>query len=182
MFVPKPNAHIMKSEFIIAILLLNTFLLGTISCNEKPAESKVVTNNSHQVVNFDNSKELKAFRELNLDSTYVNLLDPRNTSESEYKSVMHSWSEFHQNIAEFIEQENFQWEVPDSTISIVNRIYFNKNGTIDYYGFKILNPSISAEKRNEYEIVLQKFSEHIHLDLLRDEKYAQCGKIKYVNY
>ena len=182
MFVSKPNVHIMKSKLIIAILLLNTIVLGTISCNEKPTESKVVISNTHKVVNFDNSTEFKAFRELNLDSTYMNLLDPKNTTELEYKAVIQSWSEFHQKVSKFIKQENFHWEVPDSTISIVNRIYFNKNGTVDYYGFKILNQSIPAEKRKEYENVLQKFSESIKLDLPRDKKYAQCGKIKYMNY
>ena len=38
------------------------------------------------------------------------------------------------------------------------------------------------EKRAEYEKVLQKFSKEVKLDLKRTEKYAQCGKIKYLNY
>ena len=119
---------------------------------------------------------------MNLDSTYTNLLNPRNVSESEYKIVAESWSEFHKKVSQFIKEENFKCEVSDSTITILNRIYFDKSGTIDYYTFKIRNTSVSAEKRAEYEKVLQKFSKEVKLDLKRTEKYAQCGKIKYLNY
>lgn len=119
---------------------------------------------------------------MNLDSTYTNLLDPRNVTESEYKDVVESWTEFHKNISKFIKEVDFKWNVPDSMITISNRIYFDQNGTIEYYTFKIRNPSVSVEKIEEYEKVLQKFSKEIKLDLKRDEKYAQCGNIKYKNY
>ena len=125
---------------------------------------------------------LRDLGEMNLDSTYTNLLDPRNVTTDEYKIVAKSWSEFHKKISRFIKEENFKWEVPDSTITILNNIYFDKSGTIDYYTFKIKNPSVSTEKRTEYEKVLQKFSKEVRLDLNRDEKYAQCGKTKYLNY
>jgi hypothetical protein len=134
------------------------------------------------VVNADNKLAFTEFGKLNLDSIYTNLLDPKNVSETEYKVVMDPWSEFHKKVYTFIKAENFKWEVPDSTISIVNKIYFDKNGTIDYYAFKILNPSIPSEKRVEFEKVLEKFSKKIMLDLKRDEQYAQCGKTKYLNY
>ncbi|MFT7251234.1 MAG: hypothetical protein ACI9FW_000961 [Flavobacterium sp.] len=119
---------------------------------------------------------------MNLDSTYTALLDRKNVSKSEYKIVVESWYEFHKKVAQFIKEENFKWEVPDSTITILNRIYFDKSGTIDYYLFRIRKLSVSAEKRTEYQKVLQKFSKEVTLDLKRTEKYAQCGKIKYLNY
>ncbi|MDB4158058.1 hypothetical protein N9609_01060 [bacterium] len=166
--------------------LKNTFwillIIGLVSCKQKSTEKKNELVKEIKVVNANDKIAFAEFRELNLDSTYTNLLDPRNVTESEYKIVTESWSEFHKKVSKFIKEENFKWEVPDSTISIVNRIYFDKNGTIDYYGFKILNPSISAEKNEEFKKVLEKFSKEIKLELKRDKQYAQCGKTKYLNY
>ena len=162
----------MKLKSSLWILLI----IGLISCKQKTTEKEP------KVVSGTNEIAYNEIKKMNLDSTYTNLLNPRNVSESEYKIVAESWSEFHKNVSKFIEQEKFEWEVPDSTITILNRIYFDKNGNIDYYTFKIKNPSVSPEKIAEYEKALQKFSKEVKLDLKRNEKYAQCGKIKYINY
>lgn len=157
-------------------------IIGLISCKQNSTEKEIKAIKKAKVVSGNNEIAYNELKEMNLDSAYINLLDPRNVTEAEIKIVAESWSEFHKNVSQFIKEENFKWEVPDSTITIQNRIYFGKNGTIDYYLFKIKNPSVSAEKRAEYEKVLQKFSEEVKLDLNRDKKYAQCGNIKYLNY
>lgn len=164
-----------NSIWILLIILL-------ISCKQKSTEKETEIIKDPKIVSGNNEMAYNEIKKMNLDSTYTNLLDPRNVSESEYKIVAKSWSEFHKKISRFIKEENFKWEVPDSTITILNNIYFDKSGTIDYYTFKIKNPSVSTEKRTEYEKVLQKFSKEVRLDLNRDEKYAQCGKTKYLNY
>ena len=164
-----------NSIWIILIILL-------VSCKQKSTEKETEIIKDPKIVSGNNEMAYNEIKKMNLDSTYTNLLDPRNVSESEYKIVAKSWSEFHKKISRFIKEENFKWEVPDSTITILNNIYFDKSGTIDYYTFKIKNPSVSNEKRTEYEKVLQKFSKEVRLDLNRDEKYAQCGKTKYLNY
>jgi len=157
-------------------------VIGLISCKQKSTEKETEVIKEPKIVSGNNEMAYNEIKKMNLDSTYTNLLDPRNVSESEYKIVAESWSEFHKKVSKFIKEENFKWEVPDSTITIFNRIYFDKNGTIDYYTFKIKNPSVSAEKRAEYEKVLQKFSKEVKLDLKRSEQYALCGKTKYLNY
>lgn len=168
----------MRIKNSIWILLI----IGLISCKQNSTEKENKVIKEPKVVSGNNEIAYNEWKEMNLDSSYTNLLDPRNVTEAELKIVAKSWSEFHKNVSQFIKEENFKWEVPDSTITIQNRIYFDKNGTIDYYLFKIKNPSISAEKRAEYEKVLQKFSKKVKLDLNREEKYAQCGNIKYMNY
>ena len=168
----------MRIKNSIWILLI----IGLISCKQKSTEKETEVIKVPKIVSGNNEMAYNEIKKLNLDSTYTNLLDPRNVSESEYKIVVESWSEFHKKVSQFIKEENFKWEVPDSTITIFNRIYFDKNGTIDYYTFKIKNPSVSSEKQAEYEKVLQKFSKEVKLDLKRSEQYAQCGKTKYLNY
>ncbi|MEC3906269.1 hypothetical protein VOI54_04525 [Tamlana sp. 2201CG12-4] len=157
-------------------------IVGIISCKQKSSETKNNLNVEPKVVNGDNELAFNEIKKLNLDSIYLNLLDPRNVTEAEYQKVGKSWTEFHKNVSDFIKSENFKWEVPDSTITVMNRIYFSKDGTVDFYTFKIRNQSVSTEKRTEYEKVLQKFCENVKIDLYRNERYAQCGKIKYVNY
>ena len=60
--------------------------------------------------------------------------------------------------------------------------YLDKNGTINYYVFNILNPSVSEEKKLEFEDILFKFSKDVQLELQRDQQFSQCGKTKYLNY
>ncbi|HLV13749.1 MAG TPA: hypothetical protein VKY41_01115 [Xanthomarina sp.] len=157
-------------------------IIGLISCKQNSTEKVTEDIKEPKIVSANNEMAYNEIKKLNLDSTYTNLLDPRNVSEPEYKMVMKSWSEFHKNISQFLIDENFKWEVPDSTITIFNRIYFDKNGTIDYFTFKIKTPSVSDEKQTEYEKILLKFSKQVKLNLKRPEQYAQCGKTKYLNY
>jgi hypothetical protein len=174
----------MKLKNTLKFMLFFSIIIGINSCKEKN-ENKTQSNEVQKepkIVNGINEIAYNEIKKMNLDSTYTDLLDRRNVSESEYKIVVESWYEFHKKVSQFIKKENFKWEVPDSTITILNRIYFDKSGTIDYYLFRIRNASVSAEKQTEYQKVLQKFSEEVTLDLKRVEKYAQCGKIKYLNY
>jgi hypothetical protein len=174
----------MKLKNTLKFMLFFSIIIGINSCKEKN-ENKTQSNEVQKepkIVNGINEIAYNEIKKMNLDSTYTDLLDRRNVSESEYKIVVESWYEFHKKVSQFIKKENFKWEVPDSTITILNRIYFDKSGTIDYYLFRIRNASVSAEKQTEYQKVLQKFSEEVTLNLKRVEKYAQCGKIKYLNY
>jgi len=167
----------MKNVVIIYVVI------GIISCGNNSTPVFAQVNEAEpKIINFDNKTEFKEYRKLNLDSLYPNLLDPSKSSEKEFKEVVKSWSELHQKVSSFMKDEDFVWSVEDSTISIVNKIYFNKNGTIDYFFFRILNPSIPDSKKMEFASVLQKFSESIIINLNRDSKYAQCGKTKYINY
>ena len=156
--------------------------IAMLSCKQQASDDSTPTTKAPTVVNFDNTQALNAFTALNLDHTYTNLLDPRNVAPEEYQAITASWAAFHKKVDKYLKATDFKWNVPDSTISIVNRIYFDKNGAIEYYMFRVINPSVPAEKRAEFEAVLQEFSKEVQLDLSRDEQFAQCGKTKYVNY
>ena len=166
----------------LKIILLSVVMLGCFGCKQHSSEHKSETTKTPTVVNFDNKSAFREFNTLNLDDKCVNLLDPANTSETEREGIIRSWSNFHKQVNRFLEAENFDWGVSDSTISIYNRIYFDKNGTINYYVFNILNPSVSEEKKLEFEDILFKFSKDVQLELQRDQQFSQCGKTKYLNY
>ena len=168
----------MKLKDCIIILLI----LGLLGCGQNSSKRNTKDISKPTVVNFDNKLAFGEFNQLNLDDKCVNLLDPRNTSDAEREAVINSWTNFHKKVNEFLEEENFSWEVPDSTISIYNRIYFDKNGNVNYYVFNINNPSITEDKKTEFENVLMQFSKNVKLELQRDQEFSQCGKTKYLNY
>ncbi|MCA0131712.1 hypothetical protein [Winogradskyella alexanderae] len=162
--------------------LLIGLMLLTLACKQNSSEDKTENTKEPNIINFDDKLAFADFSKLNLDEKCVNLLDPRNTSKTERERVIKSWSNFHKKINKFMKEEGFSWEVPDSTISIYNRIYFDKNGTVNYYVFNINNPSISELKKAEFKNVLSKFSKEVHIELQRAGQFAQCGKTKYLNY
>src|SRR5690554_150266 len=77
------------------------------------------------VVNIDEEERVMELRERNFDSIYVNLLDPRNVSQEQYREVVKNWTELHQKIGGYIREGQFDWGVEDSLIEISNRIYFD---------------------------------------------------------
>lgn len=172
----------MKFKCIVKIMFFTLMISTIASCKEKNPQKEIIDIQKPLVVNGDDDVAIRQLQNRNLDSVYMNLLNPKNVSDSEYNAVSDSWIEFHKQVSQFIDKENFKWEVPDSTITIMNRIYFDKNGTIDYYAFKVMNPSVSLNKRAEYEKILQKFSRDVKINLQREENYAQCGNIIYLNY
>ena len=161
-------------------IIYTVFLLITISGGlsfAQPAEPV----DKPKIVNIDNTQSFVSFATLKLDDEYVDLLDSRNSSEEEFRKVYSSWADFHQQVAGFVKEKDFKWEVEDSIISVISKIYFNKEGKVEYYGFKILNSSVSDEKKEEFANILEQFSSNVDLTLNRDDKFSQCGKIKYIN-
>jgi hypothetical protein len=163
-------------KYAILYLLIGILL----SCGNNYDQNKI--SKKPIIISYHNQAKFKTYTKQNLDSLYPNLLDPKNAHKKVYKKVVKSWRSFHQQFPKFMKEKKFTWGVPDSTIRIVNKIYFNKNGHVEYYFFKIQNPSVPEEKKNEFEAVLQHFSEHTSIDLKREHKYAQCGKTVFANY
>ena len=137
---------------------------------------------SYKVINIENKAEFNTALLHELDSIYPNLLDPRNVSENEMEEVRASWVNLHQHMQTFLAENNFDWGVNDSLISIVNRIYFSPDGEIEYYLFGIQNENVAEEKKNAYKKILESFSAKKEINLERRRRFAQCGKIYYKNY
>ena len=164
--------------------ILICLIIGIIGCKQNSTETKAKTEIEAEpiVISFDDKPAFADFTKLNLDDKCVNLLDPRNTPAAERESVVNAWSTFHKKVNTYLTEQNFSWEVPDSTIRIYNRIYFDKNGNVNYYVFNINTPSVSEAKKAEFQRLLKMFSKDVQLGLKREEQYAQCGSIKYLNY
>lgn len=148
-------------------------LVMCVSCKDK---------HKTMVVNSQNELEYSKIKKLELDKHYRNLLIPQNSTKEEYAEVAKTWRDFHRQIGKIVKENNFSWNVKDSSISVFNRIYFTKNGEVDYYMFKVLNKNVSEEKKAAYEKLLAKHISKVKIDLKRENQYAQCGKVRYQNY
>lgn len=157
----------MKNVFMIIILFISST-----SCKEKQKS---------KVYNLDNKVISEKLKPLKLDDRYANLLNPQ-ISGDEFQVIYKSWGEFHTSIGAFVNKENFNWGVADSTITLVNKIYFDKTGKVDYFLFKVRNENVTNTKKEAYQKLLNKFIKNMRVNLKRDSQFAQCGKVEYKNY
>ena len=174
----------MKFKTILKALFLIIITIGINGCDEKKEEKTVNVDKEKletiNVFNFDNKQELSNYNNLNLDETHPNLLNPQ-ISKSEYNSVMKSWIDLHQRIGKHLSENGFSWEVESSSITIVQKIYFNSNGEIQNYFFNVLNENVTKEKKKQFADLILSFSKNNGIEYKSEEKFAQCGKTKYLN-
>lgn len=172
----------MKSKTILKYLFIPLIMIGIISCKEKKESTKQTVDNKIEVgvFNFDNKQELSKYNVLNLDETHPNLLNPQ-ISKSDYNSVIKSWTDLHQRIGKYLSENRFDWEVKDSSITIVQKIYFNSDGEIENYFFNVLNKTVTKQKKEQFADLILSFANNNNIDFESERKFAQCGKTKYLN-
>ena len=158
--------------------LLIVFAVLTFGCKKETPNNKD-SPNKLLVLNIENAENSIRMKNLNLDSIYPNLLDPKNITDSEKEVVFNSWISFHDKLSDFIKEENFEWEVDDSKVKVYQKIYFTQNGEIEYYLYNIRSEIVSKEKKEEFGNLIKKFSPNVKLDMVRKGKYAQCGTNVY---
>ena len=153
-------------------LLLVCLIMVLFSCNKE---------NEGVVVNLQNEVANNKIKKLNLDTKYKNLLNPEFTTDEEYKEVTKSWGDFHKQVGKILKENDFDWGIKDSSVKILNKIYFNKDGEVNYIVFKVINENVTSSKKREYEQLLTENITKLKIDLTRKEKFAQCGNVKYLN-
>lgn len=85
-----------------------------------------------------------------------------------------------QDLGKFLSQNNFDWKGPTKCF---NRIYFNSDGTIDYFLFNFLgtnSPKPSADVEEEFEKLLNIFISDYKFKLTANTKFSQCSPVTYM--
>jgi hypothetical protein len=95
------------------------------------------------------------------------------TNQEEYYQA---WVKFNQELGRFLSANDFFWE---ETTKGFNRIYFNKNGEIDYWLYSIDEGQVSYEKEERFEELLKMFSAEHKFSLTAETGFAQCGGVQY---
>ncbi len=88
-----------------------------------------------------------------------------------------------QDFGKYLAANNFQWEKPTNCF---NKIYFNTDGTIDYflYNFKTsgtkTEDQLSQDKQLEFNRLLNLFIQDYKIPLTSTTKFAQCSPSTYM--
>lgn len=157
-----------KANFVITVLLIISFQ----------------TFGQHLGLTFQNA-EKQGISIKHLDSVYTSAVHT-NTSlavfktESEQEAMQQAYIKLLQDFGKFLSENNFKWEKPTRCF---NRIYFNADGTIDYFLFNFLGrpedkPSENIEK--EFQRLLNVFISDYKFPLTAKTKFAQCSPTTYM--
>ncbi|MCM8568674.1 hypothetical protein NE848_04745 [Gramella jeungdoensis] len=160
----------MSKRYFLFLFALCIFSFNAVSQNKEAVE----------VYDFDSEPEILKTRSSALDKTHPNLLNPQIAKE-EHETVTKSWTKLHRDIAQFLEANDFEWETEESQIMILHKFYFEPNGEIHTYAFKMMNEEINESQRRAYSDLMTKFAETYRIDIIKDGQFAQCGKTKYLN-
>lgn len=157
-----------KVNFIITVLLTISFQ----------------TFGQHLGLTFQNA-EKQGISIKHLDSVYTSAVHTDTTlavfkTESEQEAMQKAYIKLLQDFGKFLSENNFKWEKPTRCF---NRIYFNADGTVDYFLFNFLGkpedkPSENIEK--EFQRLLNVFISDYKFSLTAKTKFAQCSPTTYM--
>ncbi|NLA24739.1 MAG: hypothetical protein GX879_07210, partial [Bacteroidales bacterium] len=100
-------------------------------------------------------------------------------TEKEQEAFKQAYIQLLQDFGNFLSQNNFKWEKPTRCF---NRIYFNSDGTIDYFLFNFLGKAEDKPTKNvekEFQRLLNVFISDYKFPLTAKTKFVQCGPATY---
>lgn len=96
-------------------------------------------------------------------------------TEVEQEKMENAYKTLLQDLDAFLKKNNFNWE---HTTKIFNRIYFNIDGTIDYYLYSFLGKDEDkpgTDSRKEFDRLLNLFAQQYKLSISAPVKFAQSS-------
>ncbi|HLG04379.1 MAG TPA: hypothetical protein VI731_12345 [Bacteroidia bacterium] len=138
----------------------------------------------HLGLTFQDAKK-QGIRITLLDSVYKSAVHADTSqaifkTESEQKELEEAYVKLLQDFGKFLTANNFTWDKPTRCF---NRIYFNANGTIDYFLFNFLGKAEdkpAPEKEQEFARLLNIFIQDYKFPLTAPTKFAQCSPVTYM--
>ncbi len=131
-----------------------------------------------KVLSFSEAKDANINVE-HLDSIYMSAIHV-DTAQSVFKNreneVGESYFELLQKLGKFLKSHNFKWEKPTKGF---NRIYFNKDGGIDFFVYSFRPDQLTTEQEKKFEQLLNEFIKDYHFPLTAEVGFAQCSPVTY---
>jgi hypothetical protein len=114
-----------------------------------------------------------------LDSIYASALH----SDSSKAVFWHSQEEFIdaykstlQTLGDFLKQNGFTW---GKETGCFNRIYFNKEGGVDYFLYSFNKDVITPEKEKQFDVLLNRFIKDYKFPMKAGTGFSQCSPVRY---
>jgi hypothetical protein len=115
-----------------------------------------------------------------LDSVYLSGMHS-DTSLAVFKSnqdeYIGAYQKLLQDLGKYLKANNFMWDKPTKGF---NRIYFDKNGKIDYFLYNFRPNQLTIEQEKEFDELLNKFIMDYNFPLKAQTGFAQCSPVTYM--
>ena len=114
-----------------------------------------------------------------LDSLYTNAMDDGtgNFVFDNGDTVSAAMTKMFADISAFMRRKEDMRKIE---VQIFQRVYFNKDGKVDYYIYKIRNADqLSEEECQKIDDLLNEFIKDYQFSLSADKGFVQCGTAKY---
>ncbi|GBL35750.1 hypothetical protein EMGBS15_13450 [Filimonas sp.] len=101
-------------------------------------------------------------------------------TEKEQDAMIQGYTRLLQDFGKFLSANRFTWGQPTRYF---NRIYFNADGTIDYFLFNFLGNTEdkpSEENQTEFQRHLNLFIKDYKISVTAKTKFAQCSPTTYL--
>lgn len=82
------------------------------------------------------------------------------------------------DLATYLSENNFKW---GNTTKCFNKIYFQPNGTIDYFLYNFKSGEIDNSKEKEFQRLLNQFIASYKFSLSSQRKFSQCSPVTYMD-
>lgn len=140
----------------------------------------------HKAMTFNEAK-LQGNAPEKLDTLYKGAIHTETIpgvfkTEAEQEQLISAYTKLLQDLAIFLKKNNFAWE---GTKRCFNRIYINKNGTIDYFLYNFYvnkekpETNLSESKAAEFDRLLNIFVKDYRFSVTANENFAQCSPVTY---
>lgn len=97
-------------------------------------------------------------------------------SDEEQRTHIESYQLFLQGLGKHLKSNGFEWE---TSTKCFNRIYFDKDGSIDYFLFHFIEENVPDEKAEQFRDLLEKYISDYRYPVTASVKFAQCGPVRY---
>jgi len=163
------------------ILLTVSLLILAFCCYGQPKAGSIKGN--HIGLTFEDAEKQGILHDL--DSLYKSAMHTDTSkavfkTEEEVNAMLGAYTKLLQDLGHFLSDNNFKWNKPTRCF---NRIYFNTDGSVDYFLFNFLgktNDKPSAKKQKEFQRLLTLFIKDYKFALTADTKFAQCSPVTYM--
>lgn len=117
----------------------------------------------------------------NLDRVYANALNSDLKlaifkSEKEQAKFLNAYKLMLKDIGIYLYRNGFQW---GKSTRCFSKVYFGKDGTIDYYFYHFDPNDISIEKEQEFNRLLNKFIQGYRLRLNANKRFSQQSPVEF---
>lgn len=151
-------------------LLLSLFLTGFVTSSY----AQPITGTFEQAKSNDISFS-------KLDSAYPSAAHAnpsKGVFKDDQKEFLTKYRDMMREFGNFLQENDFDWE---EQVSFFQRIYFNNDGTIDYYFVNLDETNLSEEKKEQFKNLLHEFSNDYQFSMEAESNFAQCAPITFVD-